>query len=157
GPSVEVLAFACGLSLATGILFGVAPAWISAVSQPADALRSGTRGTAGGASRLQRGLVVLQAALSLILLAGAGLFSQSLTRLRHTDLKLAAQNRYIVHINPQAAGYPQTQLEALYRLMEQRFHALPGVSKVGISSYTPMEDNNWGQGIQVQGQPESNR
>ena len=47
-----------------------------------------------------------------------------------------------MHINPQAAGYSQTQLEALYRTMEERFHALPGVVKVGIASYTPMEDNN---------------
>ena len=58
-----------------------------------------------------------------------------------------------MHINPQAAGYSQTQLEALYRLMEDRFHAIPGVVKVGISSYTPMEDDNWGDGVQVQGQP----
>jgi macrolide transport system ATP-binding/permease protein len=157
GPSLEVLAFACGLSFVTGILFGVAPAWISARSEPADALRSGSRSTAAGASRLQRGLVVLQAALSLVLLAGAGLFSQSLNRLRHTDLKLTVENRYIAHINPQAAGYTHTQLEALYRLMEQRFHALPGVLKVGVSTYTPMEDNNWGQGVQVQGQPDLNR
>jgi predicted permease len=58
-----------------------------------------------------------------------------------------------VHINPQTAGYTQTQLEALYRTMEERFHALPGVMKVGIASYTPMEDNNNGWGVQVQGQP----
>lgn len=152
-PSMPVLGFACGLSLLTGILFGVAPAWIAAQAEPADALRSGTRTTAAGASLLQRGLVVLQAALSLVLLIGAGLFSQSLNKLEHSDFKLQTKNRYIVHINPQAAGYSQAQLEALYRTMEQRFHALPGVKKVGIGSYTPMEDNNWGNGVQVQGQP----
>jgi macrolide transport system ATP-binding/permease protein len=69
-------------------------------------------------------------------------------------LKLDAKNRYIVHINPQAAGYSQKQLEALYRTMEERFHALPGVMKVGIASYTPMEDNNNGWSVQVQGQPD---
>ncbi len=62
-----------------------------------------------------------------------------------------------MHINPQTAGYAQTQLEALYRTMEERFHALPGVMKVGIASYTPMEDNNWGNGVQVQGQPNLER
>ena len=66
-----------------------------------------------------------------------------------------SRNRYIVHINPQAAGYSQTQLESLYRTMEQQFHALPGVVNVGICTYTPMEDNNWGEGIQVMGQPVS--
>jgi macrolide transport system ATP-binding/permease protein len=152
-PSGVVVGFAIGLSVLTGVLFGVAPAWIAARAQPADALRSGLRSTSTGASRLQRGLVVLQAGLSFVLLVGAGLFAQSLNRLENTDMKLDARNRYIVHINPQAAGYATTQVEALYRTMEERFHALPGVVKVGISMYTPMEDNNWGNGMQVQGQP----
>ena len=95
---------------------------------------------------LQRSLVVFQAALSLVLLVGAGLFSQSLNKLQSTDMKLQSKNRYIVHINPQAAGYSQTQLEALYRTMEQRFHAIPGVVKTGLATYTPMEDNNWSNG-----------
>jgi len=153
-PSGNVLLFACGLSLLTGIVFGVAPAWIAASVNPADALRTGTRTTSTGASLLQRGLVVLQAALSLVLLVGAGLFSQSLNKLQHIDLKLNSKNRYIVHINPQAAGYSQAQVEALYRTMEDQFHALPGVKKVGITTYTPMEDDNWGEGVQVQGQPD---
>ena len=155
-PSLEVIGFAFGLSVMTGILFGVAPAWITASANPADALRTGSRTTATGASLLQRGLVVLQAALSLVLLVGAGLFAQSLNKLQSSDLKLDARNRYIVHINPQAAGYSQTQLEALYRQMEDRFHALPGVTKLGIATYTPMEDNNWGTGVDVQGQPPAN-
>ena len=146
-PSLVVIGFAFALSLLTGILFGVAPAWIAAQAQPVEALRSGTRTTASGASGLQRSLVVLQAALSLVLLVGAGLFSQSLNKLQSTDLKLDARNRYIVHINPQAAGYSQTQLEALYRTMEARFHALPGILKVGIALYTPMEDNNWSEAV----------
>jgi macrolide transport system ATP-binding/permease protein len=153
-PSPAVMGFACGLSLVTGILFGVAPAWIAARAEPADALRSGTRTTATGASLLQRSLVVVQAALSFVLLVVAGLFSQSLNKLQSTDLKLDAKNRYIVHINPQAAGYSQPQLEALYRTMEQRFHQIPGVLKVGIASYTPMEDNNNGWSVQVQGKPD---
>jgi macrolide transport system ATP-binding/permease protein len=152
-PSLEVLGFAVGLSLVTGVLFGVAPAWIAAQADPVEALRSGTRTTTSGASLLQRGLVVGQAALSLVLLVGAGLFSQSLNKLQSMDMKLDAKNRYIVHINPQTAGYAQTQVEALYRMMEDRFHAIPGVKKVGISSYTPMEDNNNGWGVTVEGKP----
>jgi macrolide transport system ATP-binding/permease protein len=140
----------------TGALFGVAPAWISAQAKPAEVLRSGMRTTASGASLLQRILVVTQAALSLVLLVGAGLFSQSLSKLQSTDMKLDSRNRYIVHINPQGAGYTQTQLELLYRTMEERFHSVPGVVKVGIANYTPMEDNNWGNGIAVQGEPDPN-
>jgi predicted permease len=153
GPSLAVIGFAFALSLVTGVLFGVAPAWIAAQAKPADALRTGARTTATGASLLQRSLVVLQAALSLVLLVGAGLFWQSLNKLQSTDMKLETKNRYIVHINPQAAGYSQTQLEALYRTMEERFHALPGVVKVGIATYTAMEDNNWDTIMQIQGQP----
>src|SRR5205823_1502645 len=153
-PSAEVLAFACGLSLVTGILFGMAPAWIAARTEPADALRGGMRSRGGGATLLQRGLVVAQTGLSLVLLVGAGLFAESLSKLEHIDLKLDPTNRYIVHINPQTAGYSQRQVGDLYRTIEERFHSLPGLEKVGISSYTPMEDNNNGWGVQVQGKPD---
>ena len=152
-PSMTVVWFAMALSLLTGILFGVAPAWMAAQTHPADALRSGTRTMTAGSSTLQRGLVVLQAAVSLVLLVGAGLFAQSLNKLQSKDLQLDARNRYIVHFDPRSAGYATTQVEALYRIIEQRFHALPGVVKVGLASYTPMEDNNWGNYVQIQGQP----
>lgn len=156
-PSLPVLLFACALCLVTGILFGVAPAWIAARTQPADALRTGSRTTATKASLLQRSLVVLQAALSLVLLIGAGLFAQSLSRLQSTDLKLDAKNRYIVHINPQAAGYLPSQLAPLYQAFEDRFHGVPGVVHVGIATYTPMEDNNWGTGVLIHGLPDSHQ
>src|SRR5262249_17227960 len=133
-PSLLVIAFAFGLSLLTGILFGLAPAWIASRARPADALRTGSRAVSSGASLLQRGLVVFQIALSLVLLVGASLFLESLNKLENTDLKLEAKNRYIVHFNPQAAGYSQTQLDALYHTIEDRFHALPGIGKVGIAS-----------------------
>ena len=152
-PSGAVLVFAFGISLLTGILFGVAPAWITSNANPADALRSGTRTTTSGASLLQRSLIVLQSALALVLLVGAGMFIQSLNKLRNIDLKLNSTNRYIVHFNPQAAGYSPAQVEALYRTIEDRFHAIPGVRKVGISTNTPMEANNSGDGVQIQGQP----
>ncbi len=151
-PSLPVLMFAFALALLTGILFGIAPAWITSESNPVDALRTGTRSTSSGASLVQRSLVGLQAALSLVLLTGAGLFSQSLNKLQQADLRLESKNRYIVHINPQAAGYSQTQLELLYRTIQERFHTIPGVKNVGVTIYTPMEDNNWGTGIHVHGQ-----
>jgi predicted permease len=155
-PSLSVLGFGCGLSLLTGILFGVAPAWIASLAEPADVLRSGaTRTTVAGASKLQRGLVVLQAALSLVLLVSAGLFSRSLYKLQNTDLMLETKNRYIVHINPEAAGYLPKQVEALYRTVEERFHEIPGVERVGISSYTPMEGAGKASfDVQVEGKPD---
>ena len=112
-PSPLVIGFAFALSLLTGIMFGVAPAWIAAQAQPAEALRSGSRTVASGASLLQRGLVVVQASLSLVLLVGAGLFAQSLNKLDTSNMHLESKNRYIININPQAAGYATTQVESL--------------------------------------------
>jgi macrolide transport system ATP-binding/permease protein len=155
-PSITVVGFALAVSLLTGVVFGVAPAWMAAQTQPADVSRSGSRTTTTGSSLLQRGLVVFQAALSLVLLVGAGLFAQSLNKLESTNLRLDAKNRYILHFDPSSSGYATTQLEALYRTIEQRFHAIPGVVKVGIASYTPMEDNNWGMDVQIQGQANLN-
>jgi macrolide transport system ATP-binding/permease protein len=156
-PSPLVIGFAIGLSLITGILFGLAPALMAARAQPAEALRANARTTAHGASFLQRSLVVLQAALSLVLLVAAGLFAQSLNKAQNVDMKLDATNRYIVHINPQAAGYKNTEVEPLYQSIEDRFHAIPGVLKVGLATYTPMEANNWGSGVKVQGDPDLNK
>ena len=143
-PSPLVIGFAVGLSLATGVLFGLAPALMAARTQPSEALRSNARTTAQGASLLQRALVVVQAALSLVLLVAAGLFSQSLNKAENVDMKLDARNRYIAHINPQAAGYKNTEVEPLYRVIVDRFHDLPGVLKVGLSTYTPMESEQLG-------------
>jgi macrolide transport system ATP-binding/permease protein len=75
-PSLIVQGFAIVVSLVTGVLFGVAPAWHSASAQPAEALRGDSRTTTGGASVLQRALVVMQAALSLVPLVGVCLFAQ---------------------------------------------------------------------------------
>ncbi|HEY1576838.1 MAG TPA: ABC transporter permease [Terracidiphilus sp.] len=156
-PSPLVIGFAIGLSLVTGVLFGLAPALMAARTQPVEALRSNSRTTAQGASFLQRGLVVMQAALSLVLLVAAGLFAQSLNKAENVDMKLNTTNRYIAHINPQAAGYKNTEVEPLYQSIVDRFHAIPGVVKVGLSTYTPMEENNWGSGVKVQGDPDLNK
>ena len=156
-PSPLVIGFALALSLVTGILFGLAPALLAARTQPAEALRSNARTTAHGASFLQRALVVLQAALSLVLLVAAGLFVQSLSKAQGVDMKLDTSDRYIAHINPQAAGYKNTEVEPLYQTIVDRFHSIPGVLKVGLATYTPMEQNNWSSGVKVQGASDINK
>ena len=156
-PSPLVIGFAVVLSMLTGVLFGLAPALLAARTQPAETLRSNARTTVAGASWLQRSLVVLQAALSLVLLVAAGLFAQSLNKAENVNMRLDTRNRYIAHINPQAAGYKNTEVEPLYQTIVDRFHAIPGVLKVGLSTYTPMESNNWGSGVKVQGDPDLNK
>jgi predicted permease len=156
-PSLLVVGFAFALSFATGVVFGLAPALMAARTQPVESLRSNARTTTQGTSFLQRGLVVLQAGLSLVLLVAAGLFMQSLNKAENVDMKLDTTNRYIAHINPQAAGYKNTEVEPLYQTIVDRFHDIPGVLKVGLSTYTPMESNNWGSGVKVQGEPDLNK
>ena len=156
-PSPLVIGFAFALSLATGVFFGLAPALMAARTQPAGALRANSRTTAHGASFLQRGLVIMQAALSLVLLVAAGLFAQNLAKAENVNMKLDTTNRYIVHISPQGAGYKTTDVELLYQTIVDRFHAIPGVLKVGVSTYTPMEANDWNSGVKVQGDPDLNK
>jgi predicted permease len=154
GPSLPVLVFAFFLSLMTGVVFGIAPAWITSRSDPAEALR-GVNRTAGERSSLsQRSLIVLQAALSLILLIGAGLLTNSLNNLQHQDFGIQTANRYVVHIDPQGAGYAPEKLPALYQTFEQRFGSLPGVQSVGLAMYSTLEGNNWSESIFVEGLPE---
>ncbi len=152
-PSWEVLGFAFLVSLVTGILFGTAPAWLSLHAQPAEALRGINRSTRDRSSLPQKALVVFQAALSLVLLAGAILLGKSLARLEHQNFGVQTENRYVLHIDPQGAGYTADRLPALYRQIEDRFSALPGVSSVGLGMYSPLEDDNWGECVVQQGHP----
>jgi macrolide transport system ATP-binding/permease protein len=153
-PSPVVLGFAFAVSLLTGLVFGIAPAWITSHSEPAEALRGSNRSTRDSSSLLQRSLVVVQAALSLVLLVGAGLLTKSLSKLEHQNFGIQTDNRVVIHVSPENAGYQPTQLQALYEEMTQRFLSMPGVEQVGLSLYTPLEGDNWGEGVFVQGRPE---
>ena len=153
-PSPPVLGFAFLLSLVTGIIFGIVPAWITSHSDPAEALRGVNRSTRDRTSLPQKSLIVFQAALSLVLLVGAGLLTKSLRKLEHQDFGLQTSNRYVVHLDPAGAGYTAEKLPALYRTLEQQFGSLPGVESVGLALYSTLEGNNWGEGIQVEGRPE---
>jgi predicted permease len=152
-PSRAVLGFAFLVSLVTGVLFGMAPAWLSSHAQPAEALRGVNRSTRDRSSLPQQALVVIQAALSLVLLAGAILMTKSLVNLEHQNFGVATANRYVLHLDPEGAGYTAEQLPALYREIEDRFSALPGVASVGMGLYSPLEGNNWGECVIQQGHP----
>lgn len=153
-PSPAVLAFAFGLSLVTGLIFGIAPAWVTSHSEPAEALRGSNRSTKDHSGWLQRSLVILQAALSLVLLVGAGLMAKSLNKLERQDFGVETDNRVVAHFSPESAGYKPEQLQALYERTDQGLRTLPGVQRVSLSLYTPLEGNNWGEGVFIQGRPE---
>jgi len=151
-PSLPVLGFTFGISLLTGILFGVAPAWMMAKADPADALRGAHRSTEHSHSWTQRSLVVAQAALSLVLLCAAGLLTESLHNMQRQNFGFVTSNRYILHFDPEMAGFKVDQLPAFYRELHDNLASIPGVDQVSFSLYTPMEGNNWGETVYIQGQ-----
>ena len=153
-PSWPVLLFALGVSLLTGILFGIAPAWMTSHAEPIEALRGANRSTAHGARWPQRALVVAQAALSLILLSAAAMLSQSLHNLEHQNFGFAPEGRYLAYIDPHLAGYQPGQLELMYRRVFDRLRSIPGVQGVAAATYAPMSGDSWNDGIRVQGKPE---
>ncbi|MFP5229801.1 MAG: ABC transporter permease [Acidobacteriota bacterium] len=151
-PSLPVLGFAFGLSMVTGVLFGTAPAWMTAHADPIDALRGANRATKRGGLWTQKILVVMQAAVSLALLCAAGLLIRSLTNLQHQHFGFETKNRYILHIDPQMAGYKANQADQFYRQLHDSLAAIPGVREVTYSLYSPMEGDNWGEGVYIEGQ-----
>jgi len=152
-PSWMVLGFAFAVSLVTGILFGAGPAWLSSHAQPAEVLRGANRSMRDRSSLPQKALVVFQAALSVVLLAGAILMTKSLANLENQKFGIATSNRYVVHFDPAGAGYTIDRLPGLYRQMEDRFSALPATTAVGMALYSPLEGDNWGECVIQQGHP----
>lgn len=142
-PSMPVLLFSLALSVITGIAFGVAPAWLSSHSDPADALRSAGRTTSHGANFSQKALVVVQAALSLVLLTGAMLLVQSLHKLEHQNFGFETDHRYIVRVGHAFDGYSIERLAPAYRELRQKLTGIPGVITASYSIYSPMEGTNW--------------
>jgi putative ABC transport system permease protein len=151
-PSLPVLAFTFTVALLTGILFGIVPAWMTATANPADALRGANRSTGQSVGWTQKSLVVAQAALSLVLLCAAGLLIQSLRNMQRQDFGFETANRYILHIDPQMAGYKPAQLASFYRQLHDTLAAIPGVNRVSFSLYSPMEGDNWSETVYLEGQ-----
>ena len=154
-PSLPVLGFALALSLATGVIFGVAPAWITSHADPAEALRGANRSTRDRGSLPQRWLIVFQAALSLILLVGAGLLTRSLAHLQDQDLGIQTSDRYVVSLDPGGAGYTAATLPALYQTLQDRFGAMPNIAHVGMALYSPLSQERWSRGVVVPGRPQA--
>ena len=151
-PSLLVLAFAFGLALITGVLFGAAPAWFATRTDPADALRGSGRSTSDSSSFARKALLIVQATLSVVLVAGATMLARSLDKLEHQDFGFQVQGRVVVSINNPPATYTQPKLTALYRRLEERLNRLPGVQGSGMALYNPLTDN-WGEMIMVAGHP----
>jgi predicted permease len=150
-PSLPVVAFAALLSVLTSVTFAAAPAWISSRADAGEALRGAQRSIHEGSSVPQKSLIVLQAALSLVLLAGAGLLTESLRNLESQQFGFETDGRLIVKVDPGLAGYTADRLDGLYRTLRERLGQIPGVESVSLSLYSPMSDNSWSSGVSIEG------
>ena len=153
-PSWAVLGFALAISVLTGMLFGIAPAWMTSHADPVEALR-GSRGSTGTKARWpQKALVIAQAAMSLVLLSAAAMLAQSLRNLQNQNFGFVSQDRYVVWTNTQLTGYPVDQMPLLFRRINERLAAIPGVRSAAAATYAPMTGDSWNDSVRIEGQPE---
>jgi predicted permease len=155
-PSLPVLGFAFLLSLLTGVIFGIAPAWLASRADPANALRGAGRSTRKFGTLPQRSMVVMQAAVAVVLLAGAGLMIETLRNLMDQRFGYESEGRAVVNVNAGFGGYAPERFAEIYRQVELRMKQIPGVRDASLSLYSPMEGNNWQSGIRTEDHPEQN-
>jgi predicted permease len=153
-PSGPVLIFTLVVSVLTGVFFGIAPAWMTSHTNPADALRGMGRSIGSGRSWTQKLLVVTQITVSIILLSAAALLSRSLRNLERQNFGFETQDRYIAWINPMLSSYTPEQLEPLFRRIDDGLLQIPGVRMVSPALYAPMTGDSWNNGIRIEGRPE---
>ena len=151
-PSPLVLTFAVGLALLTGVLFGAAPAWFATRTDPIEALRATGRSTSDGASLTRTTLLVVQATLSVVLVAGSTMLGRSLGNLEGQDFGFDRSGRVLVSVGRPSAEVAGERLTAMYRDVEAQLARIPGVRAAGLALYNPLT-NNWGEGVLVAGKP----
>jgi predicted lysophospholipase L1 biosynthesis ABC-type transport system permease subunit len=152
----KVLAFASGTTLLAGLLFGLIPAWRVTRSSVTQTLKD--QGSTGSAAlshvRFRKFLVAGQVAFTLLLLAGACLFTKTLWNLRSQSLGLDTTNVITFSISPALNGYDTARSIALIDRMRERFATLPGVKAVGSSEISSLTGTDMGANITVEGGPQ---
>jgi len=148
-----VLLFSLGISVATGILFGLYPAWEAARTSLAGTLRqeSGQASSTRGTARVRKLLVCTQVMVSAVLLIPTGLLLKSLVNLMHVDLGMQTGHAIGFAISPERNGYTKAQCRALFARVESELAAIPGVRGVGASLVPLIGGSNWNTGVAVEG------
>ena len=150
---LRVLGFTLAASLTTGLMFGLAPVLQLMRSSVSAALRDETPSVAPGGSlfSLRSGLVLLQVALSLPLLIGAGLLLHSLENLHGVNTGFVKENVFLAQMNPSLNGYSQERVKSLYGDLLTRVRSLPGVRAVSFASDSPLSGGWDSEGVRVEG------
>lgn len=147
----RVLVFTLGVSLLTGVLFGLAPAWRATRLDLATSLKQSRR-TTGAVSRLSKGLIVVQVALSLLLLVGAGLFIRTLFNLQRVNLGFNQENLLLFRLQPEQGGYKDERLVQFYQQLFARLDKLPGVRAATFEKVELIAADNYVNDILLPGE-----
>ena len=147
----KVLAFVLAVTLVTGIVFGIAPALRGTSMNVSSSLKETSRSVVAGRSLLGKSLLVVQVAISLVLLIGAGLFLQTLSNLRRVDVGFNPQNLLLFRVNPSLNRYDEKKTAALYHDLIERLASVPGVRGVALSNPGLLSGSISSTGIFVQG------
>jgi len=150
-----VLLFALGLSVLTGLLFGLYPAWDGARVNLATTLKdeSGQSSSTRAAAGARKLLVCAQVTLAAVLLIPTGLFLKSLVNLMHVDLGMNTENVVGFSVSPALNAYKAEQSRALFERMQRELAAIPGVRSVTCASVPLIAGDNWGDSVKIEGAP----
>jgi predicted permease len=148
-----LLLFSLGISGATGLLFGLYPAWQAARTSLAGTLReeSGQASTTRDAARVRKLLVCAQVMVAAVLLIPTGLLLKSLVNLMHVDLGMQTEHVIGFGISPERNGYTKAQSRALFERVEAELAAIPGVRGVGASLVPLIGGSNWNTDVTIEG------
>jgi predicted permease len=152
-PDVRILAFTFGLTLLTGVIFGLLPALRASRPDPWTTLKDtvGAIAGSGGSLFLRKGLVTAQVALSFLLLFGAGLFVRSLQNLRTTDPGVTMDNLVTFQLSPALNGYTDERGSQFYRGLLQGLRSAPGVKSAGQAAVSILSGDEWDSTMSVEG------
>ena len=152
-PDARILGFTVALTLLTGLVFGLLPAWRASRPDPWGTLKGTMSSIAGsgGSLFLRKGLVTAQVALSFLLLFGAGLFVKSLQNLKTTDTGVALDNLVSFQVTPALSGYDDVRGQVFYTSLLERLRAVPGVTSVGHAAVPILSGDEWDSSMGVEG------
>ena len=152
-PDLRILLFTLGVTVLTGIVFGLAPALQATRPDVGRTLKdqAGAMVGGGGHGRLRNALVVTQVAVSLLLLIGAGLFLRSLKNLSNLGPGFSAERLVGFNIDPSLNGYAVPRLKEFYQQLTDNLGSLPGVQSVAVASMRIMENNEWDSSMTAEG------